>query len=600
MSDTTSDDPAFTSTRRIVDVNGAALAVLAAPELRDELGVPNALEPSLASDGPIETPDAPTPRIAPDDDPRPRLPYPAASMSPVATGAAGPRSLSLDNLLVSETIAAGAAIAGVTVDDDLGDTHRFSVSDPRFEIVGGQLRLTANASLGDADVGALSLVITVTDQAGNSAAFTVSLVVSDAPEAVAPAPLPPLPVAEPMLDAVLTTPTIIGTPPVIDTPILIATPTIIDTPIVIVDDAVIQASLPVADDPSDAVVATPTVSEGDLADMDEFTLSDESFASIVAMLGSAEGQGINSETAPADDQSVVTRRDLIDDPSLVSEPAPAENLVSENGPIDDPSLSPETQPTDDQTLIAESEPTDRRTLISETEPTGGQSPTAETEPTDDQSPTAETEPTDDQAVTAEPGPIDDPSPTTETEPAVPSSAGASDPDETVTAEVVNPIAGTDAADILSGTASGDAISGLEGNDRLAGNAGSDLLDGGSGNDRMAGGAGNDTLIGAAGNDMLEGGTGDDSLAGGAGNDAFVFAQNFGNDTIEGFDADAAGGHDLLVLVGLGIDADTFAAAVVITDLGADTQVSIGANTITLRGVDGTDANAITADDFRFM
>jgi hypothetical protein len=56
----------------------------------------------------------------------------------------------------------------------------------------------------------------------------------------------------------------------------------------------------------------------------------------------------------------------------------------------------------------------------------------------------------------------------------------------------------------------------------------------------------------------------------------------------------------LILAGLGIDDDDFAAEVVITDLGADTLVSVGANTITLRGVDGADANAITADDFRFM
>ena len=580
MSDTTSD-PTFASARRSGDVNRAALAVLTVQGLSDEVGVPNALDPSLATDGPIETPEhVPTPRLAPPDDPRPRVPYPAASMSPVAIVPAAPRSLSLDNLSVSENIAAGATIAGVVVDDDAGDTHRYSVSDPRFEIVNGQLRLTPYASLSDADVGALSLVITVTDQAGNSAAFAVNLVVNDAPEAVAAAPMPPLPVAEPMLEAAVTTPTIIETPPVIetpsviDTPIVIAAPTVIDTPAVIVDDAVVQASLAVADDPSDAVVATPTVSEGELADTDEFTLSDESFAFIVAMLQPADDQDLNPETASADDQGLVSRRELIDDQSLVSEPAPADdqNLVPETGPTDDQSL-------DDQSLISEPEPTGRRDLIAETVPTDEPSPTAETGPADDQ-------PTDDQNLNAETGPT---VPVTE----------AADQDASITADVTA-IAGDDAPDILSGSASGDAISDLGGDDALRGNAGSDILDGGTGNDRVAGGAGDDTLIGAAGNDMLEGGSGDDSLAGGAGNDAFIFARNFGNDTIDGFDADATGGQDLLILAGLGIDADTFAAAVVITDLGADTLVSVGANTITLRGVDGADANAITADDFRFM
>jgi hypothetical protein len=40
--------------------------------------------------------------------------------------------------------------------------------------------------------------------------------------------------------------------------------------------------------------------------------------------------------------------------------------------------------------------------------------------------------------------------------------------------------------------------------------------------------------------------------------------------------------------------------VVITDLGADTQVTIGASTITLLGVNGVGANSITIDDFRFL
>ena len=62
----------------------------------------------------------------------------------------------------------------------------------------------------------------------------------------------------------------------------------------------------------------------------------------------------------------------------------------------------------------------------------------------------------------------------------------------------------------------------------------------------------------------------------------------------------AGNVPLSHIAGLGIDADNFAAAVVITDLGADTLVSVGANTITLLGVDGADANGITADDFRFL
>ncbi|MNY74318.1 hypothetical protein D3C86_2133190 [compost metagenome] len=49
------------------------------------------------------------------------------------------------------------------------------------------------------------------------------------------------------------------------------------------------------------------------------------------------------------------------------------------------------------------------------------------------------------------------------------------------------------------------------------------------------------------------------------------------------------------VTGLGITAANFAANVVITDIGADTQVTIGANSITLVGV--ADATSVTQADF---
>jgi Ca2+-binding RTX toxin-like protein len=117
---------------------------------------------------------------------------------------------------------------------------------------------------------------------------------------------------------------------------------------------------------------------------------------------------------------------------------------------------------------------------------------------------------------------------------------------------------------------------------------------------MVGGAGSDTLSGGDGNDRITGGAGNDSMNGGTGNDTFLFAAGFGSDTIAGFDANAAGGQDLLDLdSSLGVTAANFASQVVITDLGANTQVTIGANSIMLLGVNGVGANAITVDDFRF-
>ena len=152
------------------------------------------------------------------------------------------------------------------------------------------------------------------------------------------------------------------------------------------------------------------------------------------------------------------------------------------------------------------------------------------------------------------------------------------------------------------------VVGSQGNNRIVGNgaanvldgmAGNDTLSGGGGGDSLFGGAGIDNLNGDAGNDILNGGAGNDAMNGGAGLDTFVFADGFGNDTIRGFDANAIGGQDLLDISAFGLDETTFAANVIITDLGANTRVDIVGtdNTILLIGVNGVGANAIDMGDF---
>ena len=123
----------------------------------------------------------------------------------------------------------------------------------------------------------------------------------------------------------------------------------------------------------------------------------------------------------------------------------------------------------------------------------------------------------------------------------------------------------------------------------SGNGSNNIIAGGDGVDALSGGGGNDTLIGGVGNDSMNGGTG---------NDVFAFGLGFGDDTISGFDANPTGGQDLLDVSMLGINAGNFAARVSIVDLGADTLVMIdGIDTITLLGVNGVGANAITQADF---
>ena len=136
---------------------------------------------------------------------------------------------------------------------------------------------------------------------------------------------------------------------------------------------------------------------------------------------------------------------------------------------------------------------------------------------------------------------------------------------------------------------------------LTGGNGVDTLDGGNGNDTLLGLGGGDRLFGGGGNDTIEGGAGNDLLDGGASSDTFVFKPGFGSDRITGFDANPSGGQDLIELSGIGITADNFAAHVVITDVGADTLVTIdgdASQTIRLEGVGN--ASTVNVDDFRFL
>jgi Ca2+-binding RTX toxin-like protein len=166
-------------------------------------------------------------------------------------------------------------------------------------------------------------------------------------------------------------------------------------------------------------------------------------------------------------------------------------------------------------------------------------------------------------------------------------------------------------DYLSGGTDDDQLFGGDGNDLLDGNGGDDKAFGGAGNDNLLGGGGEDELHGEEGNDRISGGAGDDVVDGGAGNDylegnggddVFVFAPDFGNDRVVGFDANPAGGQDLIDLKAFDIDdAVEFAARVDIDDIGADTLVTIDGNASqTIRLVGVGNANTVTIDDFLYI
>ena len=87
-----------------------------------------------------------------------------------------PTSINLDSTTVDEN-AAGAVVGNITVTDpNVGDTHSFTVSDARFEVVGGQLKLKAAESLDFETELSVTVDITATDS--TTLSLTQSFVIS--------------------------------------------------------------------------------------------------------------------------------------------------------------------------------------------------------------------------------------------------------------------------------------------------------------------------------------------------------------------------------------------------------------------------------------
>lgn len=116
--------------------------------------------------------------------------------------------------------------------------------------------------------------------------------------------------------------------------------------------------------------------------------------------------------------------------------------------------------------------------------------------------------------------------------------------------------GNEGDDSITGGDGADTIYGESGNDIVSGGGGNDIVEGGSGDDTISGGTGDDWLRGSFGNDSLTSDEGDDYLWGGYGDDTFSYTDGFGNDTIEGEEANE-------------IDGDTLDLSAVTSDLTVD-------------------------------
>jgi Ca2+-binding RTX toxin-like protein len=154
-------------------------------------------------------------------------------------------------------------------------------------------------------------------------------------------------------------------------------------------------------------------------------------------------------------------------------------------------------------------------------------------------------------------------------------------------QVIN---GGNGNETLNGTAGDDTISGGNGNDVINAGDGHDTANGGNGNDTINGGPGNDTIYGNNGDDRIVGGTGNDTMTGGTGNDTFVFGPSFGQDTVTDL---GTGDH---IEFDTAVFANFAAVQAAMNQVGADTVISLGTDTITLQNVN---ANSLQASDFLF-
>ena len=93
-------------------------------------------------------------------------------------------------------------------------------------------------------------------------------------------------------------------------------------------------------------------------------------------------------------------------------------------------------------------------------------------------------------------------------------------------------------DVLDSSDDHECEKGTRGDDIMVGGDGNDAFYGRAGNDILLGQAGNDRLSGGSGDDLIKGGLGDDRMFGGDGSDVFAYMLGDGHDVVSG----GAGGN----------------------------------------------------------
>ena len=94
-----------------------------------------------------------------------------------------PTDINLSSAIISENAAGGVIGMLSTVDSNVGDKHTYSVSDSRFEVVDGQLKLKSGTSLNFESASSIQVDVTTTDQGGLSYSENLTIAVKNVNEA---------------------------------------------------------------------------------------------------------------------------------------------------------------------------------------------------------------------------------------------------------------------------------------------------------------------------------------------------------------------------------------------------------------------------------
>ena len=96
-----------------------------------------------------------------------------------------PTAIALSSLGVPEKIDGAVVGTLTTTDVDVGDNHNYTVSDDRFEVVGGLLKLKTGNTIDYTNEQSITLTVTTTDAAGDAFDQSFSISVNTAPTSIA-------------------------------------------------------------------------------------------------------------------------------------------------------------------------------------------------------------------------------------------------------------------------------------------------------------------------------------------------------------------------------------------------------------------------------